>query len=183
MNNLYTKNLVANKYKKNIGEYTYGNPLILDWGEGANLYIGKFYSIADNVVIFLGGEHRTEWITTYPFSAQVFNLEWPEANQIKGHPKTKGDVVIGNDVWIGYKTTILSGIKIGDGAVVGTQSVVTKNVDPYTIVAGNPAKLIRKRFDDKIIKKLLQLKWWNWPINKIKENIHILLSNNVLLLK
>ena len=140
------------------------------------LKIGKFCSIANDVQIFLGGNHRIDWITTYPFS--VLN-SWPEAKDIKGHPCTKGDVIIGNDVWIGRKTLILSGVTIGDGAIVGARSVVTKDVAPYSIVAGNPAKLIRKRFDEKTIEKLLEIKWWDWNLEKIKKNLPLLLSNNI----
>ena len=88
-----------------------------------------------------------------------------------GHPASKGDVVIGNDVWIGRKAVILSGVTIGDGAVVGTMAVVTSNVEPYTIVAGNPARPVRKRFDDSTIQNLLQLRWWDWPTEKVKENV------------
>jgi len=179
MSILFTKDALPEKYKKYIGEFTYGVPQIFDWEEGAKLIIGKFCSIADNVKIFLGGEHRTDWITTFPFSAKEFNDLFPEAKKIKGHPKTKGDVIIGNDVWIGYGAIILSGVKIGDGAVIGAGSIVTKDVLPYTIVAGNPAKIIRKRFSDQNIKKLLKLKWWNWPIKKIKSNLHILCSCNI----
>jgi acetyltransferase-like isoleucine patch superfamily enzyme len=175
----FTKDIIHEKYRKNIGDYTYGSPKIFDWGEGATLKIGKFCSIADGVVIFLGGEHRTDWVTTYPFSAPELNQYFPTAKNIKGHPKTKGDVIIGNDVWLGYNSIILSGVKIGDGAVIGACSVVTKNVPPYTIVAGNPAKIIRKRFSTKIIKKLLKIKWWNWPIEKIKKNVKFLCTNNL----
>jgi acetyltransferase-like isoleucine patch superfamily enzyme len=111
MSILFTKDALPEKYKKYIGEFTYGVPQIFDWQEGARLIIGKFCSIADNVKIFLGGEHRTDWITTFPFSAKEFNDLFPEAKKIKGHPKTKGDVIIGNDVWIGYDAIILSGVK------------------------------------------------------------------------
>jgi len=160
------------------GEYTYGKPKILDWGEGAHLTVGKFCSIAENVHIFLGGNHRTDWITTYPFSALID--EFPEAKHIKGHPATKGDVTIGNDVWIGYGAVILSGITIGDGAVIGAFSVVTKNVYPYEIVAGNPAKVIKKRFNDEAISYLLEIAWWNWPINKISSEVNFLCNDEVL---
>ncbi|MCL5783751.1 MAG: CatB-related O-acetyltransferase [Patescibacteria group bacterium] len=172
MNNLYTKDLIPEKYRSNIGDYTYGNPQILEWGEGARLKIGKFCSIADQVVIFLGGNHRVDWVTTYPFNV----LDWPEAKGISGHPATKGNVVIGNDVWIGYGVTILSGITIGDGAIIGARTVVTHNVDPYSVVVGNPGRQVKKRFDDQIIQKLLEDPWWNWPLEKIKKNIRRLCS-------
>ena len=107
------------------------------------------------------------------------NNEFPEAKDISGHPATKGNVIIGNDVWIGYKATIMSGVTIGDGAVIGACSVVTKDVKPYEIVAGNPAKVIRKRFSDEIIIQLLKIAWWNWPIEKIKAEIEFLCNNNI----
>lgn len=177
MDNFYTKDLLDDKYKNNIGDFTYGNPKVMDWDEGARLYIGKFCSIADEVTIFLGGEHRTDWASTYPFSALI--SEWPNAVSVEGHPKTKGDVIIGNDVWIGYGSTILSGVKIGNGAVIGAKSVVTKDVEPYSIVAGNPIKFIKNRFSNDSIEKLLKVEWWDWEIEKIKKNISLLCSNNL----
>lgn len=160
-----------------IGEYTYGFPKVLHWGEDANLIIGKFCSIADNVTIFLGGNHRVDWITTYPFNK--LNNEFPTATDIIGHPSTKGNVIIGNDVWIGHGSTIMSGVKVGDGAVIGACSVVTKDVKPYEIVAGNPAKVIKKRFDDDIVSQLIQIAWWNWPIEKINSEVRFLCDNNL----
>ncbi len=171
----YTKDNFSKK-RYQIGDFTYGKPQVYDWGEGANLIIGKFCSIASDVKIFIGGNHRTDWITTYPFPRMH---EWPEVLGIKGHPSTKGDVVIGDDVWIANGATILSGVKIGSGAVIAGQAVVTKDVEPYCIVAGNPAKFIKKRFDDDSINKLLKIKWWDWPIEKIKQNVEILCSNDI----
>jgi acetyltransferase-like isoleucine patch superfamily enzyme len=159
------------KYSKySIGCFTYGEPNVLDWGE-ANLKIGSFCSISSNVNILLGGNHRTDWVTTFPFS-----VLWEGFQNIVGHPSTNGDVIIENDVWIGTGVTILSGVTIGNGAVIGAGSIVTKNVDPYAIVAGNPARLIRKRFDDEIINKLLEIKWWEWEKQKIEKNIPLMLS-------
>jgi len=175
--NFYTRDLVDEKYKNNIGDYTYGNPKIFDWDEGAKLKIGKFCSIAEEVTIFLGGNHRIDWVTTYPFPALV--ERWLEAKDIKGHPGTKGDVIIGNDVWIGYKSTILSGVTIGDGAVIGACSVVAKNVPPYTKVAGNPAVPIGKRFDEKIVEELERIRWWDWDEKIIRENLKILCGGNL----
>jgi len=102
-----------------------------------------------------------------------------EFKEIRGHPSTKGDVTIGNDVWVGINTLVLSGVSIGDGAVIGASSVVANDVPPYTVVAGNPARLIRRRFDDETIKKLLEMKWWNWDIQKIKDNMPLLRSNHI----
>jgi len=156
-----------------IGRFTYGEPTVMNWGE-ASLEIGSFCSISTNVTILVGGNHRTDWVTTFPFSAL-----WEGYHDITGHPATNGNVIIGNDVWIGTGVTILSGVTIEDGAVIGAGSVVTKNVAPYTIVAGNPARLIRKRFDDDLIDKLLKIKWWEWNVERIRENIHLMLSQDI----
>jgi acetyltransferase-like isoleucine patch superfamily enzyme len=172
----YTKNIFKDKGYK-IGDHTYGHPEVYEWGEGTNLIIGKFTSIAGAVRILLGGGHRMDWGTMYPFS--VLHEKWPEAKGIKGHPQSKGDVVIGNDVWIGFGATILSGVKIGDGAVVGARAVVSKDVPPYAVVGGVPAKVLKYRFDEDMVKKLLKLKWWHWDEDKIKEHIHLLCSDRI----
>lgn len=147
------------------GKYTYGNPKIRQWGEDAKLYIGSFCSIASGVTIYLGGNHRVDWVTTYPFG--YINKTTFNTFDGLGHPKTNGDVIIGNDVWIGENVTIMSGVNIGDGAVIANNSHVVKDVIPYSMVGGNPAKLIKKRFTDKQIDNLLQIKWWDWEDSKI----------------
>jgi acetyltransferase-like isoleucine patch superfamily enzyme len=157
-----------------IGDFTYGAPKIFSWGEGAELKIGKFCSIARGVEIFLGGEHRIDWVTTYPFNAL-----FPEHAMIKGHPKTKGDVIIGNEVWIADGTVIMSGVTIADGAVIGARSVVTKDVKPYEVVAGNPVRHIKFRFDKEIIKELLEIQWWNWETSKIDRFVPLLQSDDI----
>ena len=135
---------------------------------GDRLVIGKFCSIACNVrFIMNGGNHRTDWITNYPFP--VFGNGWEKA--MPDSWPNKGDTVIGNDVWIGYGATIMPGVHVGDGAIVATGSVVTANVAPYAIVGGNPAKEIRKRFSDSDIKELLRIAWWNWDIETITEHL------------
>lgn len=159
-----------------IGDYTYGMPKVLQWGENANLRIGKFCSIAEEVKIFLGGNHRMDWVTTYPFNSIDHFIN--EGKDIKGHPHSKGDVVIGNDVWIGWGAVIMSGVNIGTGAVVGAYAIVTKDVAPYEVVAGNPAKHIRYRFDATRIKQLLELGWWNFAEDEIRKIIPLLNSNN-----
>ena len=143
--------------------------------------IGKYCSIADGVEILLGGNHRYDWITTYPFPS--FNNDWPEASTIEGVLTTNGDVIIGNDVWICQGAIILSGVRIGDGAIIGARAVVSKDVSSYSIVAGNPAREIKRRFNDETINKLLKIKWWDWPPEKIKKNIKMLcsLSHNMIL--
>jgi acetyltransferase-like isoleucine patch superfamily enzyme len=162
-----------------IGKYTYGNNNIKlhNYGDGTTLTIGSFCSIAGNINIYLGGNHRTEWITTYPFG-HINQDKFNTFNGV-GHPKTNGNVVIGNDVWIGGNVTIMSGIKIGDGAVIANNSHVVKDVEPYSIVGGNPAKLIKYRFSEEQISKLLKIAWWNWSDDKINKEITLLCSENI----
>lgn len=157
-----------------IGEWTYGSPRVLDWGEGSRLVIGRFCSIAEGVTFLLGGEHRTDWITTYPFSAL-----FERAAGFRGHPMSRGDIVLGNDVWLGFKSLVRSGVRIGNGAVVGAASVVTRDVAPYSIVAGNPARHIRFRFAEADIATLEGLAWWDWPIDKIEAAWPFLLSDDL----
>jgi len=172
--------LNKNPYYKQwkIGDYTYGSPtlspIIVTSSSKSYLEIGKFCSFGYNVIIFLGGNHRPDWVTTYPFTT-IFN----EASHKMEEAETTGKVTIGNDVWIGEGATIMAGVNIGNGAVIGTKSIVTKDVPPYAIMAGNPAKLIRKRFDDDTIEKLEQLQWWDKPISDILKNINSLLCNNI----
>jgi len=174
MTNNIDRHGIVGKSNISLGRFSYGfeNINVRQWGEGASLKIGQFCSIADNINIFLGGNHRIDWITTFPFG-HIFQEELG-GQDIIGHPATKGDVIIGNDVWIGSGATILSGINIGDGAVISANATVVKNVQPYQIVAGNPATLIRKRFDDEIIELLLMLRWWDLEILEIKKIILLL---------
>lgn len=160
------------KYK--IGKGSYGKPKIHNFDDGTTLVIGNYCSIASNVTILLGGEHHSDWLTTYPF----FTLA-EEAKNLSIDKKSKGDVIIGNDVWIGLNSTILSGVKIGDGAIIGAGSVVTKDVPNYAICAGNPARLIKYRFDSDSIEKLNKIAWWNWDEERIIKNYPNLLSNNL----
>lgn len=157
-----------------VGDFTYGIPNVRSWGEGTKCEIGKFCSIADNVVIMLGGNHRTDWVTTYPF-----NCLFSDFSYIKGHPSSKGDVIIGNDVWLASNTVILSGVTIGDGAVIAANTVVVKDVPPYSVVGGNPGKVIKKRFSKKIISQLESMKWWDWDYEHIYNVIPFLQSNQV----
>lgn len=157
-----------------VGDWTYGDPNVVSFPNCSKLKIGRYCSIAGGVTIFLGGEHRLDWITTYPFSALT-----SEGKSIEGHPQTKGDVIIGNDVWIGQEAFILSGVVIGDGAVIGARSVVTNDIPPYSVVAGNPARVIRERFPELVIKDLLRIAWWNWPEDRIRQAIPDLLSADI----
>jgi len=167
-----------------IGDFTYGNPEVVGDDSGAKLKIGKFCSIAGGTKIFLGLNHNVNWITTYPFSSNVIptkshgNIAFPNGQHLEGHSGTKGDVIIGNDVWIGEGVTILSGINIGDGAVIGAKTVVAKDVPAYSTAVGNPMKIVRKRFSDDIIDKLLKCKWWNLSLDKINHLIPFMLSDN-----
>jgi len=146
------------------------------------LVIGKFSSIANGAkFIFNGANHTLKSVSTYPFP--VFAQEWDETAQVVDAWENKGDIVIGNDVWIGFEAVIMSGVHIGDGAIIGTRAVVTKDVPPYTIVGGTPAKTIRKRFDDNVIEFLQELKWWDWDIEDIREYVPILRSGDIEQLK
>lgn len=158
------------------GVYSYGQPNIVWHTPGTNLIVGKFCSLS-NPTIFLGGEHRPDWVTTYPFghiNQHVFNTF-----DGVGHDISKGDVIIGNDVWIGAYVTIMSGITIGDGAIVAANSHVVKNVEPYSIVGGNPARHIRFRFSPEQIESLLKIRWWDWSIEKINENIPLMCNTEI----
>ncbi len=158
-----------------VGPGSYGVPEVWDFEADATLRIGAYTSIAANVNILLGGIHRTDWVTCYPFQ-KVFK----EAEQIKDIHPTKGDVVIGNDCWVGMGAMILSGVTIGHGAVVGAGALVTKSVEPYAIVGGNPCRFIRWRFEDASIRaRLLATAWWDWPTNELRNTVHMLCSDRI----
>lgn len=159
-----------------IGKYTYGTPKI-SWDGDAKLVVGKFCSIAREVHVLLGGNHNTNWVSTYPFG----HINTDKFNKYNGagHPSTKGNVIIGNDVWIGANVTIMSGITIGDGSVIANNSHVVKNVEPYSVVGGNPARLIKYRFTQEQIEKLLEIKWWDWEDDKINDFTPLLSNNNI----
>nr|WP_047574232.1 CatB-related O-acetyltransferase [Methylobacterium sp. ZNC0032] len=160
-----------------IGPYTYGRPKVRFPESAARLVIGRYGSIADGVEILLGGNHRLDWATTYPFPA-LPGL-WPQAAGMSGHDTTRGDVVIGHDVWLGSQCMIMSGVTIGHGAVVAARAVVTRDVPPYAIVAGNPARIVRYRFDEARIAALVETAWWNRPRAEIEPLIPLLLSERI----
>lgn len=143
------------------------------------LRIGKFCSIACGAkFLFTSGNHSMQSFSTYTFP--IFYEEWGlDGKAIRSAWDNKGDIVLGNDVWIGYEAVILSGVTIGDGAIVGARAVVTKDVPPYTIVAGVPARPIRKRFDEETIAKLQALRWWDWDEEKIKRCIPAIQSGDI----
>lgn len=136
---------------------------------GDQLIIGKFCSIAAGATFIMnGGNHLTQSVSSFPFA--IFGDDWSQAMDGKSYP-TKGNTVVGNDVWIGYNTMIMPGVTIGDGAIIAANSTITKDVAPYTIVGGNPGKEIKKRFSDDKIEELLKVKWWNWDIDEITQNL------------
>lgn len=148
-----------------IGNFSFGNPKIFSWRTDDKLIIGKFCMFAHDVIILSGGEHDLSKITCYPMR-KAFQKASGNVDS-----ESKGSIIIGNDVWVGAGAIILSGVNIGDGAIVAAGAVVTHDVPAYSIVGGNPAKVIRFRFSEGQIAKLLSIGWWNWSERKIRENI------------
>lgn len=145
---------------------------------GDKLIIGKFCMIAPSVTFIMNGaNHSMNGITSYPFS--LFGNGWERIMPTMADLPIKGDTIIGNDVWIGMNVTIMPGVHIGDGAIIATNSTVTKDVAPYAIVGGNPAVVIRKRFSDTKIKELLEMQWWNWDLEKITDNLEYLTGKTI----
>ena len=179
----YLKNIITNP-NIIVGDFTFYNDYVHDpkdfeknnvlyhypYVNHDRLIIGKFCSIACGAkFLFNSANHTLNSLSTFPFP--IFPEVWDESMPVTDAWDNKGDIVIGNDVWIGYEAVIMAGVHIGDGAIIGTRAVVTKDVPPYTIVGGIPAKKIRSRFDDKTINLLQQLKWWDWDSAKIGKNI------------
>ncbi len=162
--------------KYEVGEWSYGSPIIYEDRKepDTTLKIGRYCSFGYGATFMLGGHHRIDWVTTYPFS-----IHFDEGVHFKGHPTSKGDIIIENDVWVGREALIMSGVRIGNGAVVAARSVVTKNVSPYEIVGGNPARHIKFRFSEDIITELEKIAWWNWDLEKIKEAFPLLLQSDI----
>lgn len=159
-----------------VGTGTYGSEYIniLNWNQETDLIIGNYCSIANPVTVLLGGNHNMDRVTTFPFG--IINGIGPMPNE---DAYSNGNVIVGNDVWIGHNVTIMSGVTIGDGSVIAACSVVTKDVPPYTIVGGNPIKIIKQRFSDEQITKLLQIQWWNWDFDKITKFADLLLNPDI----
>ncbi|EKQ57267.1 MULTISPECIES: CatB-related O-acetyltransferase [unclassified Clostridium] len=177
-----------------VGDYTMYNDFVNDPTKFQNnnvlyhfpvnsekLIIGKYCSIACGAkFMFTSGNHKMASLSTYPFP--IFYKEWElNSADITDAWDNNGDIIIGNDVWIGYEAVIMQGVQIGDGAIIGTRAVVTKDVAPYTIVGGTPAKEIRKRFSEEVIAKLVDLKWWNWDDEKVQKNLPYLTKGIVSL--
>lgn len=192
---VYLKNVVNNP-DIIVGDYTMYNDFVSDPRQFERnnvlyhyplnkdrLIIGKFCSIACGAkFLFTSANHNLKSLSTYPFP--IFFEEWNlDNNDIKDAWDNKGDIVIGNDVWIGYEAVILSGVHIGDGAIIGARAVVTKDVPAYTVVGGVPAKEIKKRFDEDTIKKLQQVQWWNLPADKIRQSLPCIMSGEIDKLK
>lgn len=184
----FLKNFISNP-NIIIGDFTYfDNPFGPEKFEDSVLYhypfigdkliIGKFCAISQNVKFIMNGaNHKLSGFSTYPF--YIFGNDWIHSLPKDGELPYKGDTVIGNDVWIGYNATIMPGIKIGDGAIIASETVVTKDVLPYSIVGGNPARMIKIRFDKKIIDELSKIKWWNWSIEKITKNLTAIVNRDI----
>ncbi|MEI4486274.1 CatB-related O-acetyltransferase [Frigidibacter sp. MR17.14] len=162
------RTFIAGRSPVRIGRFTYGTEhmQIRQWREGAALEFGSFCSIAVGLTVLLGGNHRTDWATTFPFG-HIFRDQLG-GEEIVGHPQSRGDVIIGNDVWIGQNVTILSGLRIGDGAVIAANATVVKDVGAYEIWGGNPARLVRPRFDAEVAARIRALRWWDRDIGLIR---------------
>jgi acetyltransferase-like isoleucine patch superfamily enzyme len=159
-----------------VGQGTYGRFTVnVGPGDRAHLTIGAYTSIAEGVEFVLGGNHRPDWVSTYPFRVR-FDL--PGAYD-DGHPRPEADMRIGSDVWLGRDAMVAPGVAVGDGAVVGARAIVTRDVRPYAIVVGAPAREIRRRFDDERVEALLRIRWWTWPEAEIRDCVHLLSSGDV----
>lgn len=159
-----------------IGEHTYGLPIIESYrGSEAKVEIGKYCSLGPRLRIITGGIHPIDWVSTYPF--RIKNKM--DSAYTDGMPCTKGPVIIRSDVWIGSDVTIMSGVEIGDGCVVCSSAVVTKSFPPYSMIGGVPAQLIKMRFSEEIISRLLEIKWWEFPHGKVLQFVDYLSSNNI----
>tara|TARA_R110002073_G_scaffold88327_2_gene209687 strand:- start:81 stop:626 length:546 start_codon:yes stop_codon:yes gene_type:complete len=163
----------------NRGTYFDRHVNIITWSDQYKVHLGKYNSIGRDCNFFLHANHRADWVTTTSQLLGPVTPEIAEMHMNMGHPTCKGDIKVGNDVWIGATSTIMSGITIGDGAIIGAGSMVTKDVPPFAIVAGNPSKIVKYRFTEEQIEKLLQISWWDWEEDKIKDNAMSMWSSNI----
>lgn len=179
---VFLKNIIKAK-NIIIGDYTYFDDfrngterfeehnVLYNYDPTIKLVIGKFCALAAETRFIMAGDHKLDGISTYPFP--VFGHGWEVAYDHLNRP-AKGDILIGNDVWFGYDSIIRSGVTVGNGAIIATRAVVVKDVPAYSIVAGNPAKVVKMRFSDEVIKRLQQIAWWDWPIDKINRNLQLI---------
>ena len=195
METVYLKNVITrpgiavgdftmyNDFRKDPRDFQQNNVLYHYPVNHDRLVIGKFCSIACGAkFLFNSANHTLRSLSTYPFP--IFFEEWNlDAAEVASAWDNKGDIIVGNDVWIGYEAVIMAGVTIGDGAIIGTRAVVTKDVPPYTIVGGVPAKPLRKRFPEKTISELLALKWWDWPVDRIQRNLQAIQAGEIYALK
>jgi len=158
--------------KITMGKMSYGSPVVR--GDISDIHIGKFCSIAQNVIFDCGWHHNVDFTTTFPL-----NVFYPELKHITSHPKSKGDIIIENDAWIGEGSIIMGGITIHNGAVIGAGSVVTKDVEPYQVVGGCPAKHIKYRVNNYQAEMLQKIKWWDWDDKKIIKKAELIMSPDV----
>lgn len=161
-----------------IGRFSWGHLTVSSRAPDAQLRVGQFCSFAYGCHVILGGEHRADFVSTYRFPA------YPPFNERFSHLRaetatTKGSVVIGNDVWMGHQALILSGVELGDGVIVGAGSVVRSSAPPYAIVAGNPARVAGFRFEKDQIAALLEIRWWDWPVERITASMDLLMSDDI----
>jgi virginiamycin A acetyltransferase len=188
----YIRNTVTNPNIV-IGEYTYyddpdgaenfeRNVLYHFPFIGDKLVIGKFCALARGVKFIMNGaNHKLSGFSTYPF--YIFGGGWEQAMPQPGDLPYKGDTVIGNDVWIGYEALILPGVRIGDGAIIGARSVVVSDIPAYTIAGGNPARVLRERFEPALVAELQSLAWWDWPAEKVSSNLAAILGADIKALR
>jgi acetyltransferase-like isoleucine patch superfamily enzyme len=159
-----------------MGRMSYYAPRVVKYkGDTGRVIVGNFASVAPDADFYVGGLHRVEWVSLYGLRAM---LELPGAYE-DGFTHGRGDIVVGSDTWVTNGSTVMSGVTIGDGAVVGTKAVVAKDVRPYAIVVGNPAKEIARRFTDEQVEALLRIKWWEWPTELVKERVDLLSSPDI----
>jgi acetyltransferase-like isoleucine patch superfamily enzyme len=159
-----------------MGRESYFAPVVRKFkGDTGRVFVGNFVSIAHGVECYSGGLHRTEWVSQYGLRAM---LDLPGAYE-DGFPHGRGDIHVGHDAWLAQGSIVMSGVTIGPGAVVATRAVVTRDVAPYAIVGGVPAKQIGQRFDDEQVRALLRIAWWDWPLETIKERVDLLSSPDV----